>query len=158
MLRECSLLTAINSEFIVSVEDVYDFNGQIFAILELMEGGDLSKIVPSYREYSENFCRYTLWCVAKGLQAMHEMGIIHRDIKSENILCREDGAIKIADLGVSVFLNREQSYRKTTRVGTPAWLSPEIANGTIYSKEVDIWAFGCFAQELATGEPPFLQI
>ena len=125
--------------------DVYDYNGYILAFLELMEGKDMSKVVKNYQHYSEDFCKYTLYCVAKGLQAMHRMGIIHRDIKSDNILFREDGAIKISDLGLSAFINQEQSYRKTTTVGTTAWISPEIAQATIYSKEVDIWAFGCFA-------------
>ena len=72
-------------------------------------------------------------------------------------MCDRTGEIKIADLGFSVFLSEQQAYRKTKR-GTPNWVSPEIAQGIQYSKEVDVWAFGCFAYELATGAPPFANI
>ena len=85
---------------------------------------------------------------------MHYHNILHRDIKSDNILCRPNGDIKIADMGFSVFLSEQQQYRATQK-GTLSWISPEIAQGVTYSKEVDVWAFGCFAFELASGNPPF---
>ena len=155
VINECSLIKALNSEHIVTCEEVFDWENKIYVFLELMDGGDLSKIVRfNSKSYSEDFCRYTLWKVAKGLQVMHKNNVIHRDIKSENILCTKQGDIKIADLGLSVFLHEQQMYRKSLR-GTPNWFSPEIANGIFYSREVDVWAFGCFAYELATGEPPF---
>ena len=94
---------------------------------------------------------------ARGLTDMHAMNILHRDIKSDNILCSRNGDIKVADLGLSVFLSEQQAYRKT-RAGTINWMSPEIVKGTIYSKEVDIWAFGSYIYELGTGKPPFKQI
>ena len=87
---------------------------------------------------------------------MHKEHVLHRDIKSENILIRKNGDIKIADLGLSVFLNEEQMFRNSMK-GTKNWFSPEIAQGVFYSKEVDVWAFGCLAYELATGQPPFIQ-
>ena len=85
---------------------------------------------------------------------MHSRNIINRDIKSDNILCQPNGDVKIADMGLSVFLTEQYQYRKT-QVGSASWISPEIVLGTSYSKEVDVWAFGCFAFELATGNPPF---
>ena len=85
---------------------------------------------------------------------MHENNVLHRDIKADNVLCRPDGTIKIADLGLSVFLHEQQMFRNSLR-GTANWFSPEIAQRVYYSKEVDIWAYGCFAYELATGNPPF---
>ena len=80
--------------------------------------------------------------------------MLHRDIKADNILWRDNGDIKIADLGLSVFLTEQQQFRNSKK-GTPSWFSPEIAQGVYYSKEVDVWAFGCFAYELATGNTPF---
>ena len=87
---------------------------------------------------------------------MHSEKILHRDIKSDNILCRSDGTIKIADLGFSVFLSEQNQFRASQK-GTPSWVSPEIAMGVNYTKEVDVWAYGCFAYELLTGEPPHHQ-
>ena len=120
-----------------------------------MEGGNLTQLVTGRRgNLSEDFCRWSLYQVALGLKAMHDRNVLHRDIKSDNVLCRPDGQIKIADMGFSVFLTEQQDYRMTKK-GTPSWISPEMCQGVAYSKEVDVWAFGCFAFELATGDPPF---
>ena len=123
--------------------------------MDLMDQGDLTKIILAKQgDFSEDFCKWSLYCVAQGIKAMHDKNVLHRDVKSDNILCSANGDIKLADLGFSVFLS-EQSRFRSTRRGTPSWISPEIANNFCYSKEVDVWAFGCFAFELATGYPPF---
>ena len=62
-------------------------------------------VLKGYQSYSEDFCRYTLYKVAKGLLAMHNKNVLHRDIKSDNVLYSADGAIKITDLGFSCFLS-----------------------------------------------------
>jgi len=107
--------------------------------------------------YSEDFCRYALWKVARGLWSMHRKNVLHRDIKSDNILFSRDGEVKITDLGFSVFLSEQNEFRKSKK-GTPNWVAPEIYKGVRYSKSVDVWSFGCFAYELATGWPPFAHI
>ena len=91
-----------------------------------MDGGSLSRIIRERKgNYSEQFCKYVLHQVAMGLHQMHFKNILHRDIKSANILCSTDGQIKIADLGFSVFLTQQEAYRRT-RMGTLQWVSPEI--------------------------------
>ena len=123
--------------------------------MEFMEGGNLTGIIlDKTGDFSEAFIKYSLYKVALGLQKMHYHNVLHRDIKSDNILCRPNGDIKIADLGLSIFLSEQQQYRITQK-GTVGWFSPEIAQGVTYSKEVDVWAFGCFAFELAQGYPPW---
>ena len=107
-----------------------------------------------YDKYSEEFIRYTLFNAALGIKAMHDKFVLHRDIKSGNILCNPQGDIKVADLGLSVLLSEGESWRRT-RTGTKNWFSPEIVKGEMYSKEVDVWAFGSFAHELGCGRPPF---
>ena len=155
MINECSLIGALNSEHIVKFEEVFDWENRICVFLEMMEGGDLAHVVLTSSDiYTEAFCKYSLFMVARGLQTMHANNVLHRDIKADNILCRPNGDIKITDLGLSVFLHEQQMFRNSLK-GTPNWFSPEIARGVFYSKEVDVWAFGCFAYELATGRPPF---
>ena len=108
VINECSLIKALSSEHIVTCGDVFDFDKKIWVFLELMDGGDLSNVVlKSANVYSEAFCKYTLYMVAMGLRTMHVNNVLHRDIKSENILCKPNGDIKIADLGLSVFLNEQ---------------------------------------------------
>ena len=73
-----------------------------------MDNGSMTEMcLNDYENYSEDFCRYTLYKVAKGLQAMHNKNVLHRDIKSDNILYDGDGEIKIADLGLSCFLSEQ---------------------------------------------------
>lgn len=123
--------------------------------MDYMSGGSLDDIIENcYQLFTDEFIKYTIWCVAKGIQALHDKNILHRDIKSDNVLCNSQGDIKIADLGTSKFLDDQEMYRKT-QIGTLNFKSPEIIEGIVYSKEVDIWSFGCFIHELATGKPPF---
>ena len=92
VIKECKLLSALKSENIVNCEEVLEFEGRIWVFLEYMEGGDLSKIVlNSDLAYSEEFCKYTLLMVARGLSTMHTNNVLHRDMKADNILCRPNG-------------------------------------------------------------------
>ena len=124
-----------------SIEQTSDGNG-----LDVDEGQSMVK-------YDANFCRYTLHQVAVGLAKMHSRKVIHRDIKSDNILCSEDGRVKVADLGFSTA--QEKRRRKRELVGTKSFMPPEILKGKKHNEKVDVWSFGCFAYELATGMPPF---
>jgi len=154
VINECSLIKHLDCEQLIKCEGVWDFNGRIWVILELMEGGSLTNIVVERKgNFSEDFVRWSLYQVAKGLAAMHSKNVLHRDIKSDNILCRPNGDIKLADLGFSIFLSEQLQYRQSQK-GTPSWVSPEIAAGVSYSKEVDVWSYGCFAYEILTSEPP----
>ena len=153
--QENKLLQIINSDYVMRAEAIYEYNERLYLFLEFMDGKSLTEIAENFfNQYSEGFKKYTLWSAAKGLAAMHELNILHRDIKSDNIFCKSSGEVKIADLGASVCLTKEQAYRKT-RCGTNQWVSPEIASGQIYSKEIDVWSFGCFMYEIGTGKPPF---
>ena len=106
MINECSLISALNSDQIVTFEEVFDFNHRICVYLEMMDGGDLAHIILTGKDiYSEEFCKYTLLMVARALQTMHRNNVLHRDIKADNILCKTNGEVKIADLGLSVFLS-----------------------------------------------------
>merc|ERR1719223_2245669 len=94
-----------------------------------------------------------------GLDYIHSDGMIHRDIKSANILYNQSGCIKIADFGVSgqtaySFLSRSAEMR-TTFVGTPSYIAPEIIMGSPYDQKVDIWSLGIFCIEMASGIAPY---
>ena len=121
------MIAFLNSDEIIKCVDIYDYKNSIWIFLEYMEDGPLTDIIlKQYSVYSENFCKYTLYKTALGLFRMHSKNVLHRDIKSDNILCDRHGGVKIADLGFSVFLSEQQAYRKT-KLGTPNWVSPEIA-------------------------------
>ena len=92
----------------------------------------------------------------KGLQHLHSNHILHRDIKSDNILISRDGKVKLADFGYAAQLTQEQEVRQS-KVGTLCWMAPEIISKAFsYGLKVDIWSLGIFAIELAEGDPPYI--
>ena len=87
---------------------------------------------------------------------MHSNNIVHRDIKSDNILTNKEGEVKLADFGYSAQLTTERDAR-SSKVGTVCWMAPELIKGERrYDTKVDIWSFGIFAMELANGDPPYI--
>lgn len=118
----------------------------------------LLDILEKYHDkYSEGVIKYILWQVLRGLNYLHLNSIIHRDIKSDNILVNTTGAVKLSDFGFSCQLEESKQRRKSV-VGTVCWMAPELvkrgAGG--YEYAVDIWSFGIMAVELCEGKPPKL--
>ncbi|CZR50616.1 related to severin kinase [Phialocephala subalpina] len=124
----------------------YCAGGSVATLMKPTSPGGLSEkwIIPILRE------------VALALRCVHEAGIIHRDIKCANVLVHEQGNIQVCDFGIAGIVESKLDKRSTI-IGTPHWMAPEMFKETTisYGKEVDIWAFGCMAFELATGGPPF---
>jgi len=126
--------------------------------MEYMGGGSLADILFQYNSglrmtelQIASVCYETL----KGLKYLHDSHRIHRDIKSDNILVNNDGSIKIADFGYAAQLTLGRQYR-TTVVGTPYWMAPELIRGNEYDAKVDVWSLGIMSMEMAQGEPPYM--
>ena len=102
MRNEVALMNKFKSdEIVLEIFDMYDFRDRLWIFVELMEDAITPIIANLKCEYSENSCKYVLQQVLKGLQALHSGHVIHRDIKSDNILADARGNVKLADFGYS---------------------------------------------------------
>ena len=90
----------------IKVYDVFEWNGYLFIFVELMENALTDYVYSQYQNYSENVVKYILLRTLEGLSFLHSLHIVHRDIKSDNILYNKEGEVKLADFGLAVQLTK----------------------------------------------------
>ncbi|KAM0682854.1 Protein kinase [Mitosporidium daphniae] len=155
IINEISILKASHHPNIVNYLDSYLMGSQLWLIIEYMEGGALTELL----EYRGNLDEPDIATISneiiKGLHHLHSRSIIHRDIKSDNILLGAGGQVKISDFGFCAELSADRRKR-ATMVGTPYWMAPEIIKQKRYDASVDVWSLGIMMIEMIEGEPPYL--
>lgn len=160
--REMQAAAHLNHPNIVTSHDAGEDNGTHYLVMEYIDGADLGRVVTEKGALSvKKALDYTIQA-AKGLQYAHQSGIIHRDIKPQNLLLDKSGVIKILDMGLARFDNplAEDDPGVLTQtgsiMGTADFMSPEQALNTKYADHrSDIYSLGCTLYYLITGEPLF---
>ena len=165
LLHEARASSALNHPHICAVYEVGEHDGRPFIVMEHVDGEPLSEVIPADGLPTETVIRYGMQ-VADALAHAHALGIVHRDLKSLNVVVTPEGRAKVLDFGIATRVagseletvtHSEAALRETGHiVGTLAYMAPEVLRGETADSRSDIWALGVLLFEMAMGRRPFI--
>ena len=157
-LNEVRILASVKSPFVISYKEAFieEESETLCIVMEYADKGDLYQKILQLKKIGCLIDEIDAWKIiiqmTRGLKSLHDLKILHRDLKSANIFLFSDGTAKIGDLNVSKVARKGLGY---TQTGTPYYASPEVWDEKPYDNKSDIWSLGCVAYEMLTLHPPF---
>jgi serine/threonine protein kinase/tetratricopeptide (TPR) repeat protein len=152
--NEAQAAASLNHPNIATIHAIEEVDHQIFIVMEYINGPELKEKIDE-RELTLEESLHIIEQIANGLAAAHHKGIIHRDIKSSNIMLSQSGQAKIMDFGLAKVKGSSQITKIGTTIGTAAYMSPEQALGDKVDHRADIWAMGVIFYEMLSSQQPF---
>jgi eukaryotic-like serine/threonine-protein kinase len=153
-VREARLAARLSDSNVVSVYDAGEDDGLPYIVMEHVDGETLAELLARWGRLPADEARGLAVQAASGLAHAHEAGLVHRDIKPQNLILRRDGTVKIADFGIA-HASETTITQTGTVLGTAAYLAPEQAIGEKVTAAADVYSLGAVLYELLTGRPPF---
>ena len=157
-LNEIRILASVKDKNVVSYKEAFfdEKDSSLGIVMEYADKGDLYQVITERKKTKNYFTEQEIWKVfiqiLKGLKALHDFKILHRDIKSANVFLFKGGICKLGDLNVSKVARKGLGY---TQTGTPYYASPEVWEEKPYDSKSDVWSLGCVIYEMITFRPPF---
>ncbi len=152
--REIKMIASLEHPSIVPVYDVGDDEGQPFFVMRFMNGGSLADLIEKGSIPLQDTARI-VEKIAQGLAHAHRKGIIHRDLKPDNILFDENGDPFISDFGVAKLSESSSNLTGSGVIGTPAYMSPEQAQGIDIDHRSDVYGLGVIVYQMLSGHQPY---
>lgn len=153
--REARATASLNHQNIVKVINVGNYNGLPYMVNEFVNGQNLRQVLDVRGKFSLMEACDIMYQLCSAVIYAHEHGVIHRDIKPQNIFLTPDGTIKLGDFGIAILQNSGHITRSQTVIGTVQYIAPEVADGNPATIQSDIYAMGITFFELITGRVPF---
>ena len=151
-LQEARAAAILNHPNICTIHDIQEHDGQQFIVMEYVEGKTLREIVPVKK--MQDAITYAIQ-IAEALQEAHTHGIVHRDIKAENIMVNSKNQVKVMDFGLAKLKGSLKLTKTSSTIGTLAYMAPEQIQGGEVDARSDIFSFGVVLYEMLTGHLPF---
>ena len=157
-LNEIRILASVKDKNVISYKEAFfdEKDSSLGIVMEYADQGDLFQLITERKKTKNYFTEQEVWKVfiqlLKGLKALHDFKILHRDIKSANVFLFQGGICKLGDLNVSKVARKSLAY---TQTGTPYYASPEVWEERAYDSKSDVWSLGCVIYEMITLRPPF---
>ncbi|NIN00772.1 MAG: protein kinase [candidate division Zixibacteria bacterium] len=153
-VHEAKAASALNHTNVTTIYEIDEFEGQTFIVMEYCEGETLRQIIQKETLSIRKVLDIAVQ-ICEGLTIAHEKGIVHRDIKSDNIMLTPRGQVKIMDFGLAKLKGATKLTQSRTTLGTASYMSPEQAQREEVDRRSDIFSFGVVLYELLTGQLPF---
>lgn len=161
--EERDIMAMHKSEWITSLQYAFQDTDYLYLVMEYLPGGDLLSLMIRNGAFDEDLARFYLAELTLALNALHNMGYVHRDVKPENILLDRCGHLKLADFGNAAMLNKDGSVISLSPVGTPDYIAPELLQTlstikitkSVHDVTCDFWSMGIIGYELVTEVTPF---
>ncbi|MCR3746260.1 serine/threonine-protein kinase [Lentzea californiensis] len=155
MLREARTAGRLNHPAVVTVYDIVRENDRTYLAMELVDALDLASIVQKHGPRDSTWMAGVALQVLGALEAAHQAGIVHRDVKPSNIMVRPDGGVKLTDFGIAQAMDDPRLTHNGGIVGSPAYMSPDRLSGWEASPASDLWALGVTMAHAVEGVSPF---
>ncbi len=151
---EAQAAASLNHPNISTIYSIENSDTEVFIVMEYIDGIELKDKIKSAPITTNEAINLAIQ-IAEGLEAAHKKGIVHRDIKSQNIMITNDGKVKVMDFGLAKMKGGSQLTKAGSTLGTLAYMAPEQAKGEEVDQQSDIWSFGVVLYEMLTGKMPF---